>query len=234
MPADYRRVSLVAIEPGALIAEIANGRDRAARQTDSLQCPFSRSCGIMAQTHQEPAGLSAALVPTLMRMGQTNLRASLRKRYSALAGELDDTKLQIERINREFGKLPELEAKIPELEKLISAAEILLRDNDPDWSPDDTPSIKPWTHHIPVPFGQCGRRGLKVLRETDQPMSVRQVAREVLRQCDVTQPEPETLRRVQNSIESSFRKFRGRTVESSGKYPAQWRAINKPEITFDP
>lgn len=167
-------------------------------------------------------------------MGQTNLRSSLRKRYAALTGKRDDLLLRIERIRRDIETLADLEAQAPELDKLIEAAELLLKDNDPDWSPEDTPALKAWTHHIPIPFGQCGRRGLKVLREAEQALSVRQVAKIVLQEVGVDQPKTETLRRVQNAIESSFRKFNGRTVQSSGAYPKQWRAINKPEIQFDP
>lgn len=167
-------------------------------------------------------------------MGHTNLRHSLIKRYSSLTGQLEDAHQSIARINREVVKLPELEARIPELERLIESARLLLEDVDPDWSSAETPAIKPWTHHIPVPFGQCGRRGLACLRDAQGAMTVRQIAIAVLDQVGCTKPEPETLRRVQNSIESSFRKFKGRTVESSGKYPAQWRAINKAELTFDP
>jgi hypothetical protein len=169
-----------------------------------------------------------------MDMGHTNLRHSLSKRYSALTGQLEDVQASIEPINREAAKLPELEARVPDLERLIESARLILEGVDPDWSPEEAPPLKPWTHNIPVPFGQCGRRGLACLREAARPMSVREVAREVLRQVGCPQPESETLRRVQNSIESSFRKFKGRSVESSGKYPAQWRAIHKPEITFDP
>ena len=167
-------------------------------------------------------------------MGQTNFRHSLNKRYSALTGQLADTHASIERIKLEVDKLPELEARIPQLELLIESARLLLEDADPNWEATEAPPLKPWTHNIPVPFGQCGRRGMVHLRKSDVPMSVREVAQAVLRDVGCEEPDRETLRRVQNSIESSFRKFRGRTVESSGKYPAQWRAINKPEITFDP
>lgn len=167
-------------------------------------------------------------------MGQTNLRHSLNKRYSALTGQLEDVRANIERINREVAKLPELEARIPHLERLIESARMLLEDADPEWEDAEAPPLKPWTHHIPVPFGQCGRRGMAILRKSEDPMTVRQVAKAVLRDVGCEEPDKETLRRVQNAVEASFRKFRGRTVESSGKYPAQWRAINKPEITFDP
>lgn len=167
-------------------------------------------------------------------MGHTNLRASLRKRYSHLKGQRDELVRRIDTVRRDAARLGDLEAEVPELERLIDAAELLLRDNDPEWDPDETQSIKPWTHHIPVPFGQCGRRGHKILREAGSPLSCRQVAKQLLVEVGVNDPEPETLRRVQNAIEASFRKFDGRTVESSGSYPKQWRAINKPELEFDP
>ncbi|WP_298336403.1 hypothetical protein [uncultured Erythrobacter sp.] len=167
-------------------------------------------------------------------MGQTNLRASLKKRYSQLKGQRADLALRVEAVRRDASKLDEMEAELPKFDQLIEATELLLRDNDPDFDPNETPGLKPWTHHIPVPFGQCGRRGMKVLKEADCAMSVRQVAKQVLCEVGVDEPELETLRRVQNAIESSFRKFDGRTVESSGEYPKQWRAINKPEIKFDP
>lgn len=167
-------------------------------------------------------------------MSITNLRHPLEKRYSGLTGELEHVRHRIERIKRDIDQLAELEASVPELERRIANLRNTLLDEYPDWDPDATPAIKPWTHHIPVPFGQCGRRGMAVLRESDRPLSCRQVAEEVLRRCGVAEPDLESLRRVQCAIESSFRKFEGRTVESSGRYPKQWRAINKPEIDFDP
>lgn len=167
-------------------------------------------------------------------MGQTNLRNSLRKRYAGLTGELEDTHIQIERIKREQSKLPELEAKIPELEKLIEAADLILRDNDPDWDPEKVEPVKPWSFKNPIPFGQCGRRAQVILRETNRPMTCRQITMEMLRQAGEENPDIEAIRRVQTAIESSLRKFRGRTVESSGKYPAQWRSIINPDIKFDP
>ncbi|MBD2840774.1 hypothetical protein [Erythrobacter rubeus] len=167
-------------------------------------------------------------------MGQTNLRKSLQKRYAGLTGELEDVHFQIERIKREQDRLPTLEARIPDLESLIEATDLLLRDNDPDWDPSVVEPTKPWSFKNPIPFGQCGRRAMALLRETERPMTCRQITLELLRQAGETEPDIEAVRRVQTAVESSLRKFRGRTVESSGKYPAQWRAINKPEINFDP
>ena len=166
-------------------------------------------------------------------MGHSNLRASLEKRYSALTGELREVRGNIARIQREVEKLPALEAEIPRLEALIESAAMLLEDADPTWQREQTPAIKPWTHNLPVPFGSCGRRGMEVLRQADKPMTARQIALEVLRQSGVDEPDKPTIQRTLNAIEASMRKFRGRTVESSGKYPAQWRSIANPNIGFD-
>lgn len=166
-------------------------------------------------------------------MAHSNLRHSLEKRYSGLSGQLREAHENIARIKREIEKLPEIEASIPKLAALIESAAMLLEDADPTWKRDQTPAIKPWTHQLPVPFGSCGRRGMEVLRQANVPMTSRQIAIEVLRQSGDENPEKPLIQRTLNAIEASMRKHRGRTVESSGKYPAQWRAINKLQIEFD-
>ena len=166
-------------------------------------------------------------------MGITNFRASVEKRYSALTGQLVEVHDNIARIKREVVKLPELEASIGKLEALIASAAMLLEDADPDWDREQTPAVKPWTHSLPVPFGTCGRRGMEVLRKARMPMTSRQIAIEVLRQNGTEDPDKMLIQRTLNAIEASMRKFRGRTVESSGKYPAQWRSIANPDIDFD-
>jgi hypothetical protein len=167
-------------------------------------------------------------------MGHSNLRHSLEKRYSALTGQLRHIRDNIARIKREAEKLPELEAAIPKLEALIESAAMLLEDADPTWQREQTPAIKPFVRVTTVPFGSCGRRGMEVLRNAGKPMTAREVALEVLRQNGDENPEPKVVQRTLNAIEASLRKHRGRSVESSGKYPAQWRAISKPELDFDP
>lgn len=166
-------------------------------------------------------------------MGMTNFRSSLEKRYAALTGELQAVHANILRIKREVDQLPELEERIPKLEALIASAEMLLSDANPDWEPEQTPAVQPWSHQLPVPFGSCGRRGMEVLRLSSKPLTVREIALEVLRGTGCTDPDKKTIQRTCNAIEASLRKHRGRTVESSGKYPAQWRSIGKGEVNFD-
>lgn len=163
----------------------------------------------------------------------TNFRLSLEKRYAALTGELEQVHANIDRIKREALALTVLEEKVPKLEALIASADMLLRDANPEWQPEETPAVQPWTHQIPVPFGTCGRRGMEVLRVADTPMTVREIALEVLRGVGDDAPDRKTIQRTLNAIEASLRKHRGRTVESSGKYPAQWRAIHKSSLEWD-
>ena len=166
-------------------------------------------------------------------MAYSNLRHSLEKRYSALTGQLREAHDNIARIKREVEKLPELEASIEKLETLIASAAMLLEDADPDWRREQTPAIKPWTHMLSVPFGSCGRRGMEVLRNADKPMTSRQIALEVLRQSGTEDADSKLVQRTLNAIEASLRKHRGRTVESSVKYPAQWRTVNNQDVDFD-
>ena len=166
-------------------------------------------------------------------MGITNLRHSLEKKFAALTGELQEVRANIARIQREQAKLPELEARIPKLEALIESATMLLKDVNVGWEPEQTPAVKPWTHGLPVPFGSCGRRGMEVLRQANVPMTARQIATEVLRQAGSETADPKIVQRTVNAIQASLRKHRGRSVVSSGKYPAQWRSIAKPDVAFD-
>lgn len=166
-------------------------------------------------------------------MGMTNFRLALEKRYAALTGELESVRANIDRIRREIDALPVLEETVVKLEGLIASADNLLRDNNPEWQPEQTPPIQPWTHQIPVPFGTCGRRAMEVLRMASKPMTVREIALEVLRGVGNDAPDDETILRTTNAICASLRSHRGQTVESSGKYPAQWRAINKSSLEWD-
>lgn len=167
-------------------------------------------------------------------MGRSNYRHALETKFAALTGELREVYANIERIRREHEKLRDLEAGVPKLQALIESVSMLLTENNPDWKPEQIVPVRPWTHTLPVPFGSCGRRGMEVLRQASEPMTTRQIAMEVLRQSGNDQADSKTIQRTLNAIEASLRKHRGRSVESSGKYPAQWRSIIKPEIGFDP
>lgn len=75
---------------------------------------------------------------------------------------------------------------------------------------------------------------MNILRNASEPMTAREIAMQVLREVGCETPDQKMAQRTVNAVEASLRHHRGRTVEASGRYPMQWRAINKPEIEFDP
>lgn len=166
-------------------------------------------------------------------MGRTNYQHALRKKYSALTGERELLRERIERIRQEQMLLPELEARAAKLDALAESAAMLLQEEG-DWSEADSPPVKPWTHTLPIPFGTCGRRAMSVLRTADRAMTVREITLEVLRKAGVADPDRETLQKAQNAVDASLRNHRGRGVESSDRYPAQWRVMGRVGIEFDP
>jgi hypothetical protein len=86
---------------------------------------------------------------------------------------------------------------------------MLLKDTSKDWEPEQTPPVRPFTHTLPVPFGSCGRRAMNVLRQATRPLTVRQIAIEVLRQIGSDEPDRKVLQRTQNAIDAFLRKHRG-------------------------
>jgi hypothetical protein len=166
-------------------------------------------------------------------MGLTNYQHALRKKYSRLTGELAELRDRIEQIEREQALLPDLQARAARLKALTASAAMLLQEEDAHWQEADSPPVRPWTHTLPIRFGSCGRRAMEVLREAERAMTVREITLEVLRRAGVTDPDRATLQRTQNAVDSSLRAHRGKGVESSDSYPAQWRCEGRPGVEFD-
>ena len=156
-------------------------------------------------------------------MGMTNLQHSLEKLYSALTGQREGIRANIARINREMDKLSELEASLPKLEASIASTAILLKRSNPEWTPDHTPPVQPWTHHLTVPFGTCGRRGMAVLRLANKPMTGREIALQVLRESGDENPDPKLIQRTLNERDGPDVLRARPYVASATKTGIEWR-----------
>ena len=167
-------------------------------------------------------------------MGLSNYQFALRKKFSALSGERELLLERIERIKQDQTELPELEARAVKLETLVQSAAELLTEENSDWSAEQSPPVRHKEHKLPIPLGTCGRRAMEVLRTADKAMTVREVTLAVLHQVNVTNPDRATVQRAHNAVDASLRHHRGKGVESSDSYPAQWRSMARPEIVFDP
>ena len=112
-------------------------------------------------------------------MSSTNYQSALSKRHSKLTGLVEDAKNSIARIKADQKRLPQLEAKIVELQPLIQSLGILLKAEDPEWTPDRAPPVMPFKYGItPIPFGSVSRRGMQVLQQANRAMTARELGGE--------------------------------------------------------
>ena len=86
-------------------------------------------------------------------MGASNYQSALSKRHSKLTGLLEDAKNSIARIKAEHDKLPQLEAKIAELEPLIQSLRILFESGGPRMEARSSAThyaLEVWHHADPI------------------------------------------------------------------------------------
>jgi hypothetical protein len=156
-------------------------------------------------------------------MGSTNLLMGLERKYAHLTGELAAKQEEIVRIEKAVKTIPALQARAEELRNLADHAAALLEHLKPGWKPEATKPVRPFVHKLPIKLGQCGRRGLEVLRDAKEPMTAREIADEVLRLAGVFEPDAETRQRTTNTIQAILRQRRGKTVDSDDQWPQRWR-----------
>jgi len=161
-------------------------------------------------------------------MGKSNRTASLERKISLLLGEREDKIRQINRALRLYEEVPSLQARVSRAGKLIFYCEEIIKDDQPDWTPEDIKAQKPFAHKIPIRFGQAIKMALDILRESQRRMTVREIAAEVLFREGHNAPEPDIITNVANNIGNQFRKRNRPYLENDGQYPAHWW-VRKPE-----
>ena len=157
-------------------------------------------------------------------MGKTNLLYGLENKIGKLMGELAAKKDEIERIEQLAEQLPAMRERLWELETLIEATETLIKSDHPNWTRDTIDPVRPFVHQIPVRLGNASRVAMDVLRTASDKMTVREIAREVLRREGHEDPTTVTIDKVSNTIGQALKKRRGKVVESDGQWPARWWA----------
>ncbi|MEM7690123.1 MAG: hypothetical protein AAF291_13965 [Pseudomonadota bacterium] len=157
-------------------------------------------------------------------MGTTNIKAGLEDRIAVFKGELEEVESEIKRIEDGIEILNRLHTRRRKLTALISGAEDIIFDADPNWRNKIKPRKKrKW--HSPFKSGELGRRALEVLREKDRWMRPRDVAIEMLRVRESRQDDRVTIDKVTNSVGGYFAKHKGDLVESRGDFAKEWRLI---------
>ncbi len=157
-------------------------------------------------------------------MGTTNVKAGLEDRIAVFKGELEEAEAEIKRIEDGMEILQRLHNRRRKLLALISGAEDIIFESDPEWRNKIKPRKKgKW--HSPFKSGEIGRKALEVLREKDRWMRPRDVAIEMLKIRETRQDDRITIDKVTNSVGSYFYKHRDDLVESRGDFAKEWRLI---------
>lgn len=159
-------------------------------------------------------------------MGRTNRTAALETKIAHLLGEHRSKGEEIAKVERLIAALPAMRERLWEIETLISACETIIKSDHPDWTRKHIRPLKPFVHKIPVKLGSAIKQALDVLRLADEPMTVKEIAIEVLRRVGHESPDTETITKVGNTIGNSLRKKpRGVVVDHDGGWPARWWAV---------
>ena len=159
-------------------------------------------------------------------MGRSNRLAALESKIAHLLGEYRSKREEIAKVERLIETLPALRERLWEIETLVSACETIIKSDHPDWTRKHMKPLKPFVHKIPVKLGSAIKHALDVLRLADEPMTVKEIAVEVLRRSGHQSPNTETISKVANTIGNSLRKKpRGTVVDCDGGWPARWWAV---------
>jgi len=160
-------------------------------------------------------------------MGITNTRLNLENQVARYKGERDATAAQVARIEASIESLPALKARVAHLDSLITAAELLVRESNPDWSADEVKPLRKTDRDSPIPYGMMGRSALEVLRLGPlEGMRTREIARELLVRFDLDATDRKLLDKVANSLGNYLKTHDGDLVESDGeRLYKRWKLI---------
>jgi len=160
-------------------------------------------------------------------MGTSNVKAGLENRIALYKGELEPLEAKINMIEDGLKVLNLLKNRRQKLRALISGAEDIIFEADPEWQNKVKPRRKrKW--HSPFQPGDLGLKALNVLRVKERWMRPREVALIMLKNRGLD-PDRDTVDKVANSVGGYFKKHEGDLVESRGSYAKEWRIIERYE-----
>lgn len=162
-------------------------------------------------------------------MGGSNTTINLTSNVQRYKGEREATVAKIAKIEAAIESLPSLKARVAHLDTLIAAAELIVREIDPEWSAAGITPRRKTNNHSPVPYGLLGRTGLEVMQAAPpEGMWARDVAREIMVRFSLDPTDRKLLDRVANSMNAYLKKHDGDLVESDGeRLYRRWRLIRR-------
>lgn len=160
-------------------------------------------------------------------MGLSNFLGSAETKIAKLKGELERKRAEVKLIQEGVGRLSELHDDIKTLEQRIAAGIAFVKPDYPDWQPDKIKPYEARSWKSPFAVGENVRLALDVLREEDDWMTVREIAKMMLDQIGHDPEDRHTLDKVANTLGNGLRNKVGDLVESEGTQPVRYRVIRK-------
>jgi hypothetical protein len=160
-------------------------------------------------------------------MGGSNTTTNLTGSVQRWKGERESKLAAIAKIEAALELLPMLRERVTHLDALIASAEIIVREDRPDWSADDVQPRRKTDHSSPVPFGLLGRTALEVLRTAPpEGMRTRDITREIMKRFDLDPSDRLLLDKKTNSLNAYLKGNEGDLVQSDGeRLYKRWRLI---------
>lgn len=158
-------------------------------------------------------------------MGKTNIKYGLERKIAQALGELEAAQKEINQIQAGLKRLIALREKVREQQALLSAAETILKIEEPNWSRDHIKPMRKGTWSSPFAAGDLGLTALAVLREAGDWLRAREIAARMLSQIGHDPDDKDVLDRTANSVTTYLKKYEGELVESRREYPKEWRVI---------
>jgi hypothetical protein len=156
-------------------------------------------------------------------MGSTNLRESLQTKMGHWKAEVQGHTKEIARIESLFEKLDDLRIRADHLNHVLECAAVVMKEVNPDWSPDQLKPIKKNVHKAPLRPGQVTRLALDVLRQASEPMPTRRIAIEILRLGGQDNPDSATIQAMVNAVGSTLKaKMKDGLVKHDDRYGRAW------------
>lgn len=144
-------------------------------------------------------------------MAETHVLSALNAKYARLAGELRKLDKQADKLRRD---IVHVEATI----RLFRA----------DWAKEAVAPVAPLRPSRWGGRGQGLRLALQALRETDQPMTAREIAAKALAMRGIELPDGKSLSAVAGTIAACLERRAGDCVSMIEGRPKRWMLVKPP------
>lgn len=164
-------------------------------------------------------------------MGRPHVVSQLSEKYALLLGELGTLKPQIEEIKSRLAQLPDLEHRAAEITSTLEHVETSIKLFDVNWTPKEVQARRPYTTRTPFKRGELLRLAMTLMRETETPMTVREIMTEIIRERGLVDLQAEELESLCGNLNTTFKNREQRGLVAHEGSPKRWSLIRKRALT---